>query len=167
MLRRSVTLLVSLLLLLAGCSSRSDSGDVAFEHAFDMSNETSVWTATGAAIDNVLLCSAATGVIQGFEDQEGAVQTPDQIMALYEAGEPFVNVSVESMTCDDGSGTFTLRVINTIDPTISDGIPVTASRWTITGGAGYDTTQGDGDAELPEEQGQVSFQTASGTISTG
>jgi len=167
MLRRSVTLFVSLLLLLVGCSSGSDSGDIAFEHAFDMPTETSVWSATGDAIGNDLLCSAATGVIQGFEDQEGAVQTPDQIVALYEAGEPFVNVSVESMTCEDGSGTFTLRVINTIDPTISDGVPVTASRWTISGGSGYDTTEGDGEAELPEERGQVSVQTASGTISTG
>jgi len=167
MLRRSLTLPAGLLLLVAGCSSSSDSGEIAFEHVFDMPTENSVWTATGEAIDNDLLCQAATGVVQGFEDADGAVQTPEQIVAAYEAGEPFVNVAVESMTCEDGSGAFTLRFHNEIDPAITDGVPVVASTWTITGGSGYDTTEGDGNGELPEEQGQGSVQNATGTISTG
>jgi hypothetical protein len=52
----------------------------------------------------------------------------------YEAGEPFVNVSVELMTRDDGSGAFTIRFINDLDPTITDGEPVVAAAWTISGG---------------------------------
>ena len=164
MLRRSATLLASLLLLAAGCSSSSDSGEITFEHVFDMPTETSVWTATGEAIDNEFLCPEATGVIQGFEDEDGAVRMPEEIGALYEAGEPFTNVSVESMTCDDGSGAFTLRIINEIDPTIADGVPVVASTWTITGGSGYDTTEGSGDNELPQEDGGKSTENGTGII---
>lgn len=164
MLRRSVALLASLLLLAAGCSSSSDSGEITFEHVFDMSTETSVWTATGEAIDSELLCREATGVVQGFEDEDGAVRMPEQIGALYETGEPFVNVSVESMTCDDGSGAFVLRFINEIDPAIVDGVPVVASTWTITGGSGYDTTEGSGDNGIPQEDGGMSTQNGTGTI---
>jgi hypothetical protein len=51
------------------------------------------------------------------------------------------------MTCDDGSGEFTLRFINEVDPSKSDGTPTTASTWIITGGSGYDTTTGEGNAE--------------------
>ena len=163
--RRSATL-VCLLMLIAGCSSSSTSGDIAFEHVFDMPTETSVWTATGEAIDNNLLCPAATGVSQGFEDADGGVRMPPDIGALYEAGDPFVNVSVEALTCDDGSGDFTLRLINEIDPSITDGVPVVASSWTITGGTGYDTTTGDGDNELPREEGASSIATGTGTITT-
>ena len=163
---RRLAPLFSLLLVVVGCSSGSDSGDIAFEHVFDMPTETSVWTATGEAIDNDLLCPAATGVIQGFEDADGAVRMPPDIGALYEAGDPFVNVSVEAMTCDDGSGDFTLRVINEIDPSITDGVPVVASSWTITGSTGYDTTSGDGDNELPQQEGESSIATGTGTITT-
>jgi hypothetical protein len=61
LVRRFMTLL-SLLLLVVGCSFGSDSGDIAFEHVFDMPTETSVLTATGEAIDNDLFCSAANGI---------------------------------------------------------------------------------------------------------
>ena len=164
MLRRSIALLASLLLVVAGCSSSSDSGDIAFDHVFNMPTETSAWTATGEAVDNSLLCPAATGVQQGFEDEDGAARTPPDIGALYEAGEPFVNVSVELMTCDDGSGEFTLRFINELDPSISDGPPVVASTWTITGGTGYDATDGEGDNELAQDDETTSLYKGTGTI---
>ena len=79
---RRLTILLSLLLVVVGCSSGSDSGDIAFEHMFDMPTETSVWTATGEAIDNSLLCPEATGAVQGFEDEDGAVRVPQDIGAL-------------------------------------------------------------------------------------
>ena len=164
MLRRSVILLT--LLLVAGCTSGGDSGDIAFTHAFDMPTETSVWAATGEAIDNDLLCSAATGMLQGFESEDGTSRMPEDIGSLYEAGDPFVNVAVESMTCDDGSGEFTIRLINEIDPTITGGVPVTASSWTITGGSGYDNTAGEGDNELPTEEGSTSVVEGTGTITS-
>lgn len=165
-MRRFVPLL-SLLVLAVGCSSGSDSGDIAFEHVFDMPTGTSVWTATGEAIDDDLLCPAATGVLEGFEDEDGAVRMPEDIGALYEAGEPFVNVSVELLTCDDGSGEFTLRLFNELDPAISDGPPVVASTWAIAGGTGYDTAEGSGDGELPTEQGPSSIYNAAGTLANG
>lgn len=162
-MRRFMTLL-SMLLLVVGCSSGSDSGDIAFEHVLDMPTGTSVWTATGEAIDNDLFCSAATGVLEGFEDEDGATRMPEEVGALFEAGEPFVSVSVESMTCDDGSGAFTLRFINELDPSISEGEPVTDVTWTITGGSGYDTTSGEGDNELPQADGDSFFYNGTGTV---
>ena len=164
MLRRPATLLASLLLLAVGCSSSSESGEITFEHVFDVPTETSAWSATGEAIDDELLCPEATGIIQGFEDEDGAVQRPEEIGAFYEAGEPFVNVSVEFMTCNDGSGTFTLRIINEIDPAITEGVPVVESTWSITGGSGYDTIEGIGDNDLPQEDGGKSTQIGTGTI---
>ncbi|MFC2153714.1 hypothetical protein ACFLQ7_03690 [Actinomycetota bacterium] len=163
MLRRFVALL-GLLMLVAGCSSSSNSGEIAFEHVFDIPTESSVWTATGEAVDNGLLCSSAKGALVGFEDEDGTARTPPDIGALYEVGEPFVNVSVESMTCDNGSGEFTLRFINDLDPSISDGPPVVASAWTITGGMGYGNTVGEGDSELPQDDGTSSSYAGSGTI---
>ena len=41
-------LLLLSLALVAGCSSGSDSGDISFEHVFDMPTVISVWTASGA-----------------------------------------------------------------------------------------------------------------------
>lgn len=78
--------LLSLLLLVVGCSSASDSGDVAFEHVFDMPTEASVWTARGEAIDNDFFCPAATGVLEGYEDEDGAAMMPEDDRHHYEAG---------------------------------------------------------------------------------
>jgi hypothetical protein len=75
-----------------------------------------------------------------------------------------VNVSVELMTCDDGSGAFTLRFINDLDPTITSGEPAAAATWTITGGSRLDTTGGDGDSGPPESSGQVFVYNDTGTI---
>lgn len=163
-LMRRFTGALTVLLLVVGCSSSSDSGDIAFDHVFDMPTGTSVFTATGEAIDNDLLCSAATGALEGFEDENGAVRMPEDLGALHEAGEPFVNVSVELLTCDDDSGEFTLRFVNEIDPSISDGEPVTAVTWTITGGSGYDTISGDGDSDIPHTSGDSFFYNGTGTI---
>ena len=161
---RRLVLLLSLLLVVVGCSSGSDSGVIAFEHVFDMATEASVWTATGEAIDNDLFCSAATGFIQGFEGEDGAIRMPGEAASLFEAGEPFMNVSVESMTCDDGSGEFTLRFFNEIDPSISDRQPVSGVTWTITGGSGYDTTFGEGDSGIPYADDDRFFFNGTGTI---
>ncbi|MFC2153810.1 hypothetical protein ACFLQ7_04185 [Actinomycetota bacterium] len=139
-------------------------GDIAFEHTLDMPSGTSAWTATGEAIDNDLFCSAATGVLEGFEDEDGAPRVPGDIEALFEAGEPFVNVSVESMSCEDAYADFELRFINEIDPSITDREPVTKVTWTITGGPGYDTTSGRGDNEIPQTDGDSFVYHGTGTI---
>ena len=83
----------------------------------------------------------------GFEDEDGVARTEDDFASLVGTGEPFVSVSVDSMTCDDGSGDFTLRFINEVDPSRPEGTQIVASTWTITGGSGYDTTSGEGTAE--------------------
>ena len=146
-LARQSLAVLSLLVLAAACSSGPEAGDITFESVFSPSTEESVWTATGAAIDDGLLCPSATGVLLGFEDEDGAARTEDDLGSLFGAGEPFVSVSVDSMTCDDGSGAFTLRFINEVDPSRSDATPIVSSTWTITGGSGYETTTGEGTAE--------------------
>jgi hypothetical protein len=163
LMRRFMILLI-LLLLVVGCSSGSDSGDIAFEHSLDMPSGTSVWSATGEAIDSDLFCSAATGVLEGFEDEDGAARMPEDIEALFEAGEPFVNVSVESMSCETAYADFELRFINEIDPSITDGEPVTKVTWAITGDVGYDTTSGQGDNEIPYVDGDSFIYNGTGTI---
>ena len=165
MLRRSL-LLMCMLLLIAACSSTTESGDIAFESIFDMPTRTSIWTATGDAIDDGLLCASATSPGESFEDENGVVRTIEDIMGLYEVGEPFVNVSVELMTCDDDSGQFHLRLIQEIDPSITDDVPVTASSWTITGDTGYENTTGEGDSELPREEGATAITEGNGTVTT-
>jgi len=55
---------------------------------------------------------------------------------------------------------------NEIDPSISDGEPVTAVAWTITGGTGYDTTSGEGDNDIPYADGGSFFLNGTGTITT-
>jgi hypothetical protein len=161
---RQLMTLLSLLLLVVGCSSGSDSGDIAFEHVFDLPTDTSAWTATGEAIDKDLFCSAATGVLEGFENEDGATRTPEEVEALFEVGEPFINVFIESMTCDDGSGAFTIKFTNEMDPSKSYGEPVTEVTWTITGGSGYDTTSGEGDSELPHTDFDSFSYNGTGTI---
>lgn len=162
-MRRVMSALI-VLLLVVGCSSGSDSGDIAFDHVQDMPTEESVFTATGEAIDNGFLCSAATGALAGFEGENGAVLTPEDIWALHDARKPFVIVSVESLTCDDGSGEFTLRFTSEIDPSVSNGEPATAVTWTITGDSGYNTTSGNGDSDIPHTSGDSFVFNGRGTI---
>jgi hypothetical protein len=158
---RRLAPLLSLLLVVVGCSSGSGSGDIAFEHvrAFE---GTSVWTATGEAIDDGLFCPAATGVLEGFEHEDGVAWTEDDSRSLFGGGEPFTIVSVESMTCDDGSGEFTLNFIDEVDPSE---VPErdTKRTWTITGGSGYDTTSGEGDHEFSAPDEDLFFN-GTGTI---
>jgi hypothetical protein len=71
------------------------------------------------------------------------------------------------MTCDDGSGEFTLRFINDLDPTITDGEPVVSATWTITGATGLDNTDGDGDSGPPDPASQGFVYTGTGTITKG
>jgi hypothetical protein len=167
MMHRRVPICLALALLIASCSSGSESGDIAFEHELDGPTGTSAWTASGEAIDSSLLCPTATGMLEGFEDEDGNPRTPPEIEALFEIADPFVSVSVESMTCDDGSGDFTLRFINDLDPTITDGEPVVAATWTITGGSGLDTTEGDGDSGPPQPSAQGFVYSATGIITNG
>jgi hypothetical protein len=150
---RRFMILLSLLLLVVGCSSGSVSGDIAFVHSLDTITGTSDWTATGEAIDNDLICSVATGEPKGFEDENGATRTLEDIKALFESGEPFVNVSVESMNCEDAYADFELRFINHIDPSIDDG--GIGTTWTITGGVGYETTSGEGPSFFYDGNGTI------------
>jgi hypothetical protein len=64
------------------------------------------------------------------------------------------------MTCVDGSGEFTLRIINVVEPSFE-------RAWTITGGSGFDNLEGDGEGELSAANEEGFTFKAAGTIGTG
>jgi hypothetical protein len=158
---------LTLVMVLTACSSASESGDVAFEYTFDMSTETGVWVASGEAIDNELICSQATAVGGEFEDENGNVRTFEELDALNQGSEPFVSVDAEEMECDDGSGSFTLRLINDVDLTVEEAHGIVGTTWTITGETGYDGLEGEGDSAPPEFEGVEMALTGSGSVTNG
>ena len=137
-----------------------------FEYAFDLSTEIGVWIATGEAIDSGLLCARATAIGGEFEDENGNIRAFEELDALNQGSERFVSVDAEQMECDDGSGNFTLRLINEVDPMKSDRHGIVATTWTITGGTGYDDVHGSGDSSLPEFLATSMELTASGSLTT-
>ena len=147
-----------------GCSSSGETAGVSFEQSFSGPTQVSVFAATGEAVDRGLICSDATGTFVGNEDEEGNALTEAENDALYGGSERFIAVTVEVMSCDDGSGDFTFRVFTEIDPTDPDYTPG-GTTWTITGGTGYETISGEGDSSLPEFVGDgVAVWTATGDI---
>ena len=167
MVHRSLVLLFALAVGLAACSSDSESSDIAFEYTFDMSSETGAWIASGEAIDNGLICSQATAVGGEFEDENGNIRTFEQLDALNQGSEPFVSVDAELMQCDDGTGSFTLRLINEVDPAVEESHGIVGTTWTITGGTGYEDLEGDGGSDLPQFQDVQMALTGSGSVTAG
>ena len=163
---RPARLLLGLLVLTAACSSGSESGDIAFDYTFDLSTASGVWVARGEAVDNGSLCSRATTIGGDFEDENGNIRTFEELDALNQGSEAFVSVDAEHMMCDDGSGDFTLRLINEVDPTNPDRHGIVATTWSITGGTGYADVQGDGESSLPEFPAANMELSASGSITT-
>lgn len=166
-MRRLVPAALTVALLMVGCSSSSDNtGSVSFEQSFNGPTQTSLFAATGEAVDQQLICPAATGLFVANEDADGKALTDAENDALYRGSEPFVAVTVEEMACDDGSGEFVFRVFTEIDPTDPDYAPEEVE-WTITGASGYEETSGEGQSSLPEIRDDGIFVwTGSGTISS-
>ena len=159
-LLRRVLMWLTVAVVIASCSFGSESVDVAFEQVLDGSTGTSVWSASGEAIDTGLLCPTATGVFGGFEDEDGNPGTAQEFGTLFGRSDRLVIVGVHLMTCVDGSGEFTLRVINVVEPSFE-------AAWTITGGSGFDNLEGDGEGELSAAAEEGFAFKAAGTIGTG
>jgi hypothetical protein len=159
-LLRRVLMWLTVAVVIASCSFGSESVDVAFEQVLDGSTGTSVWSASGEAIDTGLLCPTATSVFGGFEDEDGNPRTAQEFGTLWGRTDRLVTVGVHLMTCVDGSGEFTLRIINVVEPSLE-------RAWTITGGSGYDNLEGDGEGELSAASEEGFTFKAAGTIGTG
>ena len=163
-MRRPFGIALLVTVVASGCSAGGESAEISFEQSFSGPTQVSVFTATGEAIDEGFICAAATGIFVGNENEEGNALTDAENDAFYAGSERFVAVTVEEMTCDDGSGEFTFRVYTEIDPTDPDYAP-DGTTWTITGGRGYEATTGEGASSLPEFVGDgVAVWTASGDI---
>lgn len=168
MSRRSQLTFVGAVLLgalfVAGCSSSSDA-DVSFDYTFDLPSEVGAWAASGAAVDEGLVCPEAATVSGQFEDENGEIRTFEELDALNQGTEPFISVDAELMRCYDGSGEFTLRLINEVDPTSSANHGIIGVTWTITGGTGYESLEGDGESDVLTFSGDMMTVMASGSLS--
>ena len=141
-------------------STEADVAAISFEQSFDGPTQVSKFAASGQAVDEGLICAEATGAFVGNEDADGNTLTEEENAALYRGSERFVAVTVEEMTCDDGSREFVFRVFTEIDPADPDYAPAN-TEWTITG----TSTQGQGESSLPEIRDDGLFVwTGSGTI---
>ena len=143
----AVLALLSLLLLVVGCSSGSDSGDISFGHVTRRVGQPEDDRVDGhrEAIDNDLFCPAANGTFERYEDEDGATRTSEEIQALIRAEEPIRACLVDG------------HVTMVLESSRSGSTPYLNSdwTWTITGGAGYDSTSGEGGIELPLDDEDV------------
>ncbi len=147
-MRRSTGLAAALLVVaLVGCSS----GDsISLEVSYPADGEGAVpFRASGEAVDEAVVCESGTMEQVHFESPEGEVITSEEGAALYEAARAAEGTMdtyfVQEFICDDGSGTFTMRIHSRADfakPESQQDIPT----WKIENGTGDHTNlSGSGD----------------------
>jgi hypothetical protein len=153
LVRRVVGLAVALLLVApVGCST-DDS--MAVEIAITYPNVEysqpvpTLFSASGVAVDEGIVCESGTMEVDHLESPEGVTITSEEGGALNEAARADEGVMdsyrVQEFVCDDGSGTFTMRVHSRVDfakPESEQDIPT----WEIENGTGdYAALSGSGD----------------------
>jgi hypothetical protein len=112
----------------------------------------------GADIDDTVLCESGTTTRGHLESPEGEIITLDEAEELYEAAWDDGGVvdlySVQEFVCDDGTGTFVLKVHTRGDsakPFSEQDIPT----WEVESGTG-DYTDLSGSGEVPKDLGGAS-----------
>ena len=146
----------------------ASSGDEAGRIAFAVTNtveDKPLFAANGPAVEAGLICGTATGRWRQAEDSEGNVLEDWQITELWNRGTPHVYADVFDMLCDDGSGSFTLRIFGEIDPSDPDYSPETAEHtWTITGRSNYEGLSGEGVGSGEQNAFDVAVRSGSGRL---
>lgn len=134
-------------LLATSCGDdASDDGtedrDITFEVTSYPETAESEWVATGAAVDEGLLCpqAAATGMDE-FEYPDGSELTVAELEQLNNVPEPFSYVAIAEYVCADGTGLFTIRAINDVEDPTTFTLTMT---WQLQGGDGYEGVTGEG-----------------------
>ncbi len=159
-MRRVAGLAVALLMVaLVGCSSY-DSMAVEFtlnDFRFDLMP----FSASGVAVDEGVVCESGTMESDHFESPEGETFTSEEGAARFEAARADEGVMewyrVDEFVCDDGSGTFTMRVHSRFDfakPVSEQDLPT----WEIESGTGdHAALSGSGDmtSEPPPTSGEA------------
>jgi hypothetical protein len=150
-LRRAIPAILVLVLLPSACTARSDSESestsvqvtiLAFADIDDPASGT--FTAQGPAVDLGRLCSGGSWTNVGFD-----FSTTD------------ANWFEDEMTCDDGTGSFVLRVGDLGTPTASE--PWTGP-WVVVSGTGGYTDLGGRGSFAADFSGDSGVETYVGTI---
>lgn len=161
-----------LAVFIAGCSGASAGSGVEIVPQADFETETYTFTASGAAVDEGLMCDSGAWIWLGNETVDGDPMPNSMIEELVQAGDDFEMVVVNEFDCEDGSGSIVVAERHTVDASnpgfagepgsivgtwevrsgSMDGVPV--------GGSG-DTVSG-GDVQVSGEQGRLT-----GNLTTG
>jgi len=111
-----LSLLVVIAVVLVGCSS-SEPLAVEFSHS-DVPDNLS-FVATGAAVDEAVMCAAGMHEMVRFESMEGDEITDldwaDMFDSAMDSGTVAEMVVFEDWVCDDGSGAFALELHSRFD----------------------------------------------------
>jgi len=167
---RSILGVAVLLAVPIGCGDDDDSGSetgATVEIVILEEVSGGMFTATGDAVDEGLVCAAGDAQIIGFVDAETGEDVTDSTTAL---------LVDQRFTCDDGSGTFTLQETEDMsDPTliprlIESGEPFPEQDWTVSSGTGaYESLQGSGafSGQATEPGSETIRNTVTGVMSAG
>lgn len=147
-MRRIVGLAVGLLVVAVGGCSSGDSMTVEFTFN-DFRYDLMPFSASGVAVDEASVCESGTMKVDHLESPEGETITSEEGAALQEAARADEGMMdlyrVQEFVCDDGSGTFTMKLHGRTDFAKSESqqdIPT----WEIENGTGdYTDLSGSGE----------------------
>jgi hypothetical protein len=138
-----------------------DALPVLFSHSQDHSDTT--FEAEGAAVDEGAMCSSGTRSDMALQSNNGMWLTDEEWAGMFDsamAAEIIAEVYViETWTCDDGSGVFTVTFHNRFDfATFEFEGQQSVGTWEITRGDGdYGDRTGSGNVTLDWDEGRVVY----------
>ena len=178
-MRRVVGLAVVALVVLVGCSSDDSMAvEVTIVYpGYEFSQPVpTLFSASGVAVDEGVVCESGTMEVDHFESPEGVTITSEEGGALHEAaradGGVMDSYAVQEFVCDDGSGTFLMKLYSRVD-FAKPGAEQDTPTWEVENGTGdYASLSGSGDMtnEPPLTSGTVSWveaQVYTGQVHTG
>ncbi len=135
-----------------------------------------LFSASSVAVDEGVVCESGTMEVDHFESPEGVTITSEEGGALHEAaradGSVMDSYAVQEFVCDDGSGTFLMKLHSRVDfakPEAEQDTPT----WEIENGTGdYEGLSGSGDMTneprpTPGTASLVEAQVYTGQVQTG
>ena len=175
-MRRVVGLAVALLLVApVGCSTDDSMAvEIAITYPPNFGPHYPVptlFSASGVAVDEAVVCESGTMELDHEESPEGVTITSEEGGALYKAARADEGVMdsyrVEEFVCDDGSGTFTMKLPSRVDfaKPESEQDPNT---WEIENGTGdYADLSGSGERSMTGRGNEEAVEVFTGQVQTG
>ena len=121
-------------LTFGGCSSDDEPQELGFElrSETDFDSPVGTFEASGAAVDEGLMCAAGETAWQRSETLDGEEFTDEDLGVMWDAGEPFEFVVVNEYLCDDGS--LVLAEQLSLDPANPDRPGDVIGTWSVRSG---------------------------------